>query len=235
MLTLMRKDLRVVAGFGWLLAWLVAPSYLVTAFAAARSGAVMFWLDVVFATAALVSVCLMDARSGADRFIHSLPVTRADVVRGRYATAVLLGAGSAVLGALVGGVTALTSAPAAAAWPRWLSPDVGLAYLVTMAIIIAVYLPCYFRWGYGRGSVTAAVLLAGLVIAGDVVGRQSGILAGLTADANGLPRGLVVRSVVAMADMLGMAAACAITLGGAATLLAASAAAAARAYRRRDF
>ena len=114
MLTLVHKDLRAVAGYGWLLAWLVAPSYLVPALAAARGGGVLFWFDVVFATAALVSICLMDARSGADRFIHSLPVTRADVVRGRYGTAVLLGAVSAVLGAVVGVVPVLTSASTAA-------------------------------------------------------------------------------------------------------------------------
>jgi hypothetical protein len=42
MLTLMRKDLRVVAGFGWLIAWLVAPSYLVPAMAASRAGGTIF-------------------------------------------------------------------------------------------------------------------------------------------------------------------------------------------------
>ena len=77
MLTLVRKDIAVVAAFGWLIVWLVAPSYLVPAIAAARTGRVFLWVNVAFAAAAIVSVCLLDARSGADRFIHSLPVRRA--------------------------------------------------------------------------------------------------------------------------------------------------------------
>ena len=234
MLTLVRKDLQVAAGFGWVLAWLVAPSYLVPAFAAARSGGAIFWLDVVFATAALVSLCLMDARSGADRFIHSLPVTRADVVRGRYATAVLLGAGSAVLGASVGVVRALTSASAAVAWPRWLSPDVAAAYVMVMAVVIAVYLPCYFRWGYGRGSVAAALAMAGLVIAGDVAGGA--LIAGpVAARQSGLPGGFVVRAAVAIADTWGAAAAGVLAAAVASTLLALSAAVSVRWYGRREF
>ncbi|MCK7523963.1 MAG: ABC-2 transporter permease [Ignavibacteriales bacterium] len=91
MLTLVRKDIAVVAAFGWLIVWLVAPSYLVPAIAAARTGEVFLWVNVAFAAAAIVSVCLLDARSGADRFIHSLPVTRADVVRARYVTAIVTG------------------------------------------------------------------------------------------------------------------------------------------------
>lgn len=232
---LMRKDLRVVAGFGWVLAWLVAPSYLVPVMTASRAGGMIFWVNVAFATAALVSVCLLDARSGADRFIHSLPVTRADVVRARYGTAIVLAAVVLGIGAAVGMARAVATAPPAAGWPRWFSPDVGLAYLVVMAVIIAVYLPCYFRWGYGRGTVVAAVLLAGLVIAGDVVGNEADSLSRVAPGEGGLPRGLVVRVVVAMADARGLAATSVITLACAAAMLAVSAAAASRLYRRREF
>ena len=234
MLTLMHKDLRAAAGYGWPLAWLVAPSYLVPAFAAASSGGALFWLSVAFAAAALVSICLMDARGEADRFIHSLPVTRADVVRGRYGTAVLLGAGSAVLGALVGVVRAMTIAPGAAAWPRWLSPDVAAAYVAVMAVVIAVYLPCYFRWGYGRGSVAAALAMAGLVIAGDLAGGA--FPAGTLAPRQpGLPAGIVVQAAVAMAGSWGAATAGVLAAAGASTLLALSAAVSVRWYGRREF
>jgi len=67
------------------------------------------------------------------------------------------------------------------------SPDVGLAYLVVMALLIAVYLPCYFRWGYGAAG-CGRVLLAGLVIAGDAEAarwaprRRASKRAGGTAD-----------------------------------------------------
>jgi len=229
MLRLIQKDLRVIAAFGWLIVWLVAPSYLVPAIAAAGTGRVFLWVNVAFAAAALVSVCLLDARSGADRFIHSLPVTRADVVRARYVTAIVLAIIVLGIGAAVGVARALASASSGEAWPRWLAPEIGLAYLVVMALLIAVYLPCYFRWGYGAGTVVAAVLLAGLVIAGDAAGRAMG------AAPPGLPRGLVVRLTVAGVERWGLVVA---SMAGAAAgglLVAASAALAARGYRDRQF
>jgi len=229
MLTLVRKDIAVVAAFGWLIVWLVAPSYLVPAIAAARTGRVYLWVNVAFAAAAIVSVCLLDARSGADRFIHSLPVTRADVVRARYVTAIVLAIGVLGIGTAVGVIHVLAAAPSGEAWPRWLAPDVGLAYVVVMTLLIAAYLPCYFRWGYGAGTIVAAVLLAGLVIAGDVAGGAMG------AAPPGLPRGLAVRLTVAAVERWGLVAASIAGVAGGGLLLAASAALAARGYRDRQF
>ena len=227
MLRLIQKDVRVIAAFGWLIMSLVAPSYLVPAMLAARAGGAFLWVNVAFGAAAIVSVCLLDARSGADRFIHSLPLTRTDVVRGRYGTAVVL----ALIVMLVGiafGLTAGLASPDGV-WPRWLSPDVGLAYLVVMALLIAVYLPCYFRWGYGAGTVVAAVLLAGLVIVGDAAGGAMG------ASPPGLPSGLVVRLTVTAVERWGLVVASIAGVAGGGLLLAASAALAARGYRGRQF
>ena len=229
MLRLIQKDVRVIAAFGWLIMWLVAPSYLVPAMLAARAGGAFLWVNVAFGAAAIVSVCLLDARSGADRFIHSLPLTRTDVVRGRYGTAVVLAL--VVMGIGAGFGLAVWSASRDGAWPRWLSPDVGLAYLVVMAIIISVYLPCYFRWGYGAGTVVAAALLAGLIVAGDVVGTRE---EGATMLA-GLPRGFAVRMTAAAVARWGLVAAMLGGVAAAAALLTASAAVAARAYRDRQF
>ena len=227
MLRLIQKDIRVIAAFGWLIAWLVAPSYLVPAMVAARAGGAALWVNVAFGAAAIVSVCLLDARNGADRFIHSLPITRADVVRGRYGTAVVLALIVMLVGVAFGLTVGLTSPDGA--WPRWFSPDVGLAYLVVMALLIALYLPCYFRWGYGAGTVVAAVLLAGLVIAGDAAGRAMG------AAPPGLPSGLVVRLTVAAVERWGFLVASIAGTAGGGLLLAASAALAARGYRDRQF
>lgn len=235
MLTIVRKDIAVVAAFGWLIVWLVAPSYLVPAIAAARTGRVFLWVNVAFAAAAIVSVCLLDARSGADRFIHSLPVRRADVVRARYVTAGALAVIVLGIGAAAGVIRLLASASSGEAWPRWLAPDIGLAYVIVMAIIISIYLPCYFRWGYGAGTVVAAALLAGLAIAGDVAGGMMGagdIGASMFA---GLPRGMIVRMTVLAAERWGLFA---VSTGGvvaAALLLTASAALAVRAYEDRQF
>jgi hypothetical protein len=227
MLRLIQKDLRVIAAFGWLIVWLVAPSYVVPAMLAARGGGAILWVHVAFGAAAIVSVCLLDARSGADRFIHSLPLTRTDVVRGRYGTAVVLAFMVMIVGVAFGLTAGLASPDGT--WPRWFSPDVGIAYLVVMALLIAVYLPCYFRWRYGAGTVVAAVLLAGLVIAGDVAGRAMGEAP------PGLPRGLVTRMTAAALQRWGLAATSIAAMAGAAWLLAASAAIAARGYRSRQF
>jgi len=64
---------------------------------------------------------------------------------------------------------------------------------------------------------------------------KAGLLSGSAPRPAGLPRGLVVRAVVAMADARGLAAAGVIALAGAATMLAASAAVASTLYRRREF
>ena len=233
MLRLIQKDIRVIAAFGWLIAWLVAPSYLVPAMVAARAGGAILWVHVAFGAAAIVSVCLLEARSGADRFIHSLPVTRADVVRGRYGTAVVTALVVMGVGAAFGLVVGAASPDGA--WPRWLAPDVGLAYLVVMAIVAAVYLPCYFRWGYGAGSVVAAMLLAGLVIAGDVAGSAAGMATAGGHAQPGLPRGLVMHLTAAAVERWGLVAASIAGAAGAALLLWVSAAIAARAYGNRQF
>jgi hypothetical protein len=233
MLRLIRKDIRVIAAFGWLIAWLVAPSYLVPAMVAARAGGAMLWVHVAFGAAAIVSACLLEARSGADRFVHSLPVTRADVVRGRYGTAVVAALIVMGVGAAFGLVVGAASPDGA--WPRWLAPDAGLAYLVVMAIITAVYLPCYFRWGYGAGSVVAAMLLAGLVLAGDAAGSAARMDTAGGQAQPGLPRGLVMRLTAAAVGQWGLVAASFAAFAVAAMLLAASAAIAARAYRNRQF
>lgn len=230
MLRLIRKDVRVIAAFGWLILWLVAPSYLVPAMLAARAGGAILWVHVAFGAAAIASVCLLEARSGADRFIHSLPLTRADVVRGRYGTAVVFAFVMMGIGAVFG--LAVRAASSDAAWPRWLAPDVGLAYLVVMAVIIALYLPCYYRWGFGAGTVVAAVLLAALVIGTSLAGSAPG--AG-SAPQPGLPRGLVMQLTAEAGERWGIVATSIGGLAGAAALLWLSSCVSVAAYRRREF
>ena len=104
-----------------------------------------------------------------------------------------------------------------------------------MAIIISIYLPCDFRWGYGAGTVVAAALMAGLAIAGDVAGGMMGtgdIGAPMLA---GLPRGTVVRMTVLAAERWGLFAVSTAGVVAAASLLTASAALAVRAYEDRQF
>ena len=235
MLKLMQKDITVVTAFGWLIVWLVVPSYLVPATAAARTGGVFLWVNVAFGAMMIASVCLLDARNGADRFIHSLPVTRTDVVLARYGTALVLTAVALAAGAAIAVVRGLASVSAGGDWPRWIAPDVVLAYLIVMAVVISVYLPCYFRWGYGAGTVVAASLLAGIIIAADVAGGWMEIRPVSGSTPAILPRGLAVRLTAAAVGQWGLVAASIAGMAAAGALLAGSAALAVRAYRDRQF
>jgi hypothetical protein len=229
MLSLIRKDLGVVAAF----CALALPIYLVGVVSAARAGGVMFWVNVAFGVTLMLSVCLLDTRNGAGRFTHSLPVTRAGVVRARYGTAIVLAGFALGVGVLVGAVVRL--APADASWPRWVAPDVGLAYGLVMALIIAIYLPCYFRWGLGAGTVVAALALVGLIIAGDVAGGPARAGAAGTAGGAAVPRGLVVWAIVSLVERWGGAAASLAAAAAAAAVLTVSVALAERGYATREF
>jgi hypothetical protein len=116
--------------------------------------------------------------------------------------------------------------------------DVGLAFVLVFACIASVYLPCYFRWGFGKGNVAAALVLAAAVIVTDIVGpdftRAAGV-AGSGVVYEGVPRGQVTQGVAHLADRYGLASAGLIVLGLAAVVLTVSAQIAARAYRRHEF
>jgi hypothetical protein len=90
MLNLFLKDVKAGAIF----LWAVVPLNMVAALQVSRSGAGFFWANVTCATLILVAVSMLDWKNEAEPFVHSLPVTRAMVVRGRYVTAAAIAAPS---------------------------------------------------------------------------------------------------------------------------------------------
>jgi hypothetical protein len=232
MLKLFETDLRVCAVF----LWVVVPLYLVTALTTSGFGGVYFWINVTIACQLLVGVSMLDWKNDAARFILSLPVTRATAVKARYATAVLIGLASLAVGALVGLSRALVLTTRGQPWPRWMAADVGLAFVFVFAFIVAIYLPCYFRWGYGKGAVAAALILASTIVASDVLWPfVLGTVSGAAAGGDDLPRGSVAHGVALLASRLGLAAAGIVVMGAAAVMLWLSAQASVRAYQRREF
>lgn len=233
MLNLVIKDLKVGAVF----LWVVVPVYLIVALSASGVGGVFFWVNVTVACQLLVGVSMIDWKNSADRFVLSLPVARATAVRARYGTAILIGLSSLAVGAVTGVARAHALAMRGESWPRWVAADVGLAFVLVFAFVIAVYLPCHYRWGYGKGVVVAALVLAASIVGSDVVGPfvigTAGRQAGL-AGARDLPRGLVTHGVALLADRVGLAFAGLMVLGLAAALLWVSVQAATRAYQRHD-
>ena len=234
MLNLFFKDVKAGAIF----LWAVVPLNIVAALQVSRSGAGFFWANVTCAALILVAVSMLEWKNEAEPFVHSLPVTRAMVVRGRYVTAAAIGVLSLLVAATVGAARGFGLVTQGAPWPRWVSGDMALAFLLAFAVIAAIYLPCYFRWGFGRGNIVAALILAaGIIVsalAGPALAGHPSVTAGGTLH-GGVPPGRIPQGVAALVDRLGMAAGAVIVLSLAAVILAVSAQAAARAYERQEF
>lgn len=169
------KDLKV--SFLWLSG--VALLYLLTAVSVSRSGRAFFWLGICLVAALVATVPALEWRFEAERFVCSLPVARATVVRARVAAA-LLGAGVGLALWLASGFAfeAVLSRPASFA-TSWASLEGILAFCLSAVVGIALFLPCYFRYGLGKGSGVFALLaiaLAGAIvtIAPVVIGAGAG-------------------------------------------------------------
>ncbi len=234
MLNLLLKDVKAGAIF----LWAVVPLNMVAALQMSRSGGAFFWANLTCAALILVAVSMLEWKNDAGPFVHSLPVTRAMVVRGRYLTAAAIGLLSLLVGAAVGTARGLALAAQGAPWPRWVAGDMALAFVLAFAVVAAVYLPCYFRWGFGRGNIVAALVLAAGIIVSDLAGPAVAGLPGVPAAGtfySGVPPGRIPQGVARLADRVGMTTGAILVLALAAGVLAVSAQAAARAYERREF
>jgi hypothetical protein len=236
MLSLIYKDLRV--GLPFLL--MLVVMFILGAAGAVRTP-VFFWVSLVFAATLMLGLSQMDWRHGVDRFVHSLPVSRDLVVYSRYASSLLGGALTLAIAGGTGVLRGIALNTVGGAWPRLVSADVGLAWVLLFATLVALYLPCYFRWGHGKGYIIGALAIAGGAILGGFIQQAVGpgavaeLPQGLVAPAGRLPQGLVVSSVVDAASRFGMPVTAALVLGASGTLLVVSARVSAWAYRAREF
>jgi len=234
MLKLFLKDVRAGAIF----LWVVIPLNLVAAIQVSRSGGAFFWANVSCAALTLVAVSMLEWKNGAESFVHSLPVTRTTVVYGRYLTAAAIGLLSLLVAATVGVARGVGLSMRGAPWPRWVAGDMALAFLLVCVVIAAIYLPCYFRWGFGKGNVAAAIVLAAGIIGASLVGPA---LTGLrvtpagSVTAGGVPAGLIPLGVARLVGSYGLVAGSVVVLGVAAALLWVSSHVAVRASRHREF
>jgi len=237
MLSLIYKDLRV--GLPFLVVLVVM--FVLGSVGAVRAP-VFFWVSLVFAATLMLGLSQMDWRHGADRFVHSLPVSRTLVVYSRYVSALLGGALTLTIAGTAGMLRGMALDTVGLAWPRMVAADVALAWVMLFAALVALYLPCYFRWGHGKGYIIGALAIAGGVIAGgfiqQVVDRgdvAARLPQGLVGSAGALPQGLVVSSVVDAAARFGVPLTAVLVLGASGILLLVSARLAARAYRNHEF
>ncbi len=159
MLNLVGKDIRVVV----LYLCLIVPTLGLLVVGALFEGKAFLALSCVMA-ATVVAVALMaDWTLGTESFVHSLPVSRTDVVKARYTTSLLLAGGCLILSAGIAVIFASNYAVRVGAWPAWVAVEMALTAVVYVGVYIAVFLGCLFRLGMARGgavSTMAFIVLA---------------------------------------------------------------------------
>jgi hypothetical protein len=161
---LLAKDVRLAMPY----VWLIVPAHVLFCAQAFLVPELDFWMNLAIALSWTVVVALLDWRFESDRLLASLPVTRATIVRARYASAVAVVALGAVLYTIYGhAVMAVATTRLAERWsrePAWASPDGIAAFLLVGYVLLIAFLPFYFRFGLPLGaalfSATAALTIS---------------------------------------------------------------------------
>jgi ABC-2 type transport system permease protein len=156
---LMRKDLIAAR---WFLAILV-PFY-VLQLATFSSSPPLFYLATIIFTALLgFGPIAVEDHQNMETLWCSLPLERREIVISRYLS-VLVGvisglALSCLTGALVTSTGTAGNDPVLASVP-WMQASM----FALMSLLAAVFLPCYFRFGAGKGLVVFSALAVGAMV-----------------------------------------------------------------------
>jgi hypothetical protein len=171
MRALVLKDLRVLRPW-W---WLIVPAYLLFGANGIVAPQLFFAMNVALAWTYTVLLLVIDWTQEADRYVASLPVSRRDVVRARYAGALGAALGGTVLYALYGRVLMLLATERLLArWPGtpgWESVVGLLTFFMAVWLVSVAYLPFYFRSGLGKGTRLFVATLAPVIVFGTILVR----------------------------------------------------------------
>jgi hypothetical protein len=159
MLSLVGKDLRAIA----LPLCLIVPTLGLPGVGALLAGQVYLVLSCAIAANLVAVAPAIEWSVGADPFVHSLPVSRVDVVKARYAASLLLAAGCLALAASTAVVFASSVVGHGSVWPAWVALETALAAAIYVSVYIAVFLGCVFRFGTATGGVVSALAIAVLI------------------------------------------------------------------------
>ena len=178
----------------------------------------------------------------ADRFVASLPVTRAAIVTARYASALGGLAAGATLFVVYGHVTmAVATSRVAERWqgsPAWASGDGVAAFLGVGYVAVVLFLPFFFRFSLplAAGLFAACTAVAGSIVA--LLARASGAGPAALAQGHAAPAlswSDAVRSwLLSLSSSWGPWQAAVIVLAAAAALGAVSVRSSIRFYERRE-
>ena len=218
MRALLLKDLRVLRPW-W---WLVVPGHMLFGANGIISPESFFGMNVALACAFTVLLLVIDWKQDADRFVASLPVSREDTVKARYAGALVAAVVATVLYAAYGTVLlGLGGERLLRRWPGtpgWESAEGLLAFFLTVWLVSVAYLPFHFRWGLGKGTWLFLATLALVIVVGAALLRWLSV-----------PWTLASVSQALATPVMAIT-----TLGGAAILGWLSLLASVRSYDRRD-
>jgi len=175
MIDLVWKDLVAAR---WFLILLI-PFYVLQLAATASQAPIFFVFTALFTGLLGFGSIALEDQQNTELLWCSLPVTRRDVVLARYL--------STGLGLLIGLGLSWSVGRAAAQWMGAAARSEAAAsagYLiygalfVLLALIAAVFLPCYFRFGAGRGLVVFSSIGIGVLIVAPLLLQLALLLAG---------------------------------------------------------
>jgi ABC-type transport system involved in multi-copper enzyme maturation permease subunit len=162
MLSLVRKDLSAAR---WFLL-LILPLFSIQLIGLTAAPPAFVLVTLLFSALLAFGFLGIDEIQGIEPLWCSLPVSRLDVVLARYLTTLL---GTVVALGISWAVGRLAV--------EWMSRDpqgstvhieapVYASLFLLIAVAASLYLPCYFRWGAGKGLQVFSMLVLGLVLVG---------------------------------------------------------------------
>lgn len=224
MLNILWHDIRISALF----ILLVVAVWLMGALSMLRHGDAYFWWCQAFVLALVGLPEGLRWQAGSDRLLHSLPVSRTDVVRGRVLAAVGFLAAAGVLSAALAAALAALSLAARGVWIPWVEPATAILFLAVAAPLVAIEMMAFHRWPAGWAAGVVAVVLMATVTSIQLL--SPGVSGGALTGAGGMvdaARDLIAR--------VGAAWVWAAAVGAAGVVLLFSSRVSERCERRREF
>ena len=175
MLSLVWKD---VVAARWILI-VALPLYAIQLVTLTTAPPVSILVTLLFTALFAFGSIGMEEIQGTDALWCSLPVSRSVFVFARYATTVvgvLLGLGTSWVVGLAAWSWFRRAEDAAAAFPY--GPGTYALLFLVLLGAAALYLPCYFRLGAGRGSLLFSVLVLATLVLASAAGSLIVYLAG---------------------------------------------------------
>lgn len=211
--------------------------FLLAALQTALVDEAFLWLGVVFSASLALYVPALEWHQETDPMLSSLPVSRGVLVLARYVSAVVAGAVGGVAWTTAGRLLAPVLAPGRATSGIWVTMDGALTFILLFGLLLAFFLPLYFRLGLGWGSLVFMGTSVGLMVLSSLVLDNSSLAGWAGSERAGglvLPGAAIRGRMAELAGSIGPGWALFAILGGVGVCLALSGGISARWYKRRD-